>query len=295
LESRFNLYLMINLRVITLAATAFIFALLVVFAGSAFGQDNFEKALSRKMDSLLANSKDKGYADMLLPDDAPQAITVPSGFGGYGTYIFGVLGGDYPQVYHTSADLIASGGISFGDPLKAVNVAAGLNMTNIHRFSDFSGNLIVSRIVGHGSSVSAGALQLFATRTYSDSPGETFYAAFSHAVQSLPSATDGCSLLTYTIGVGNGRFYLKSPDDVVNGRGTHGTAVFGSITYEVFQHVNVSGEWDGVNLAISTGFRPFDNALSLGVGVTNLTRYSADKPDMIFSIGLPLSLNRQKE
>jgi hypothetical protein len=278
------------------AAAGFAFAVLFVFAGTAYGQDEFEKALSRKLDSLTAAVKnEKDYTDMLLPNDAPQTLTTPTGFGGYGAYVFGVLGGDYPQVYHTSADLIASGGFCVGDPLKAVNFAASLNLTDVHRLRDFSGNFIMSRIIGDGSSISAGALQVFTSKTQSDAPGQTYYVAFSHAVQSLPSETSGCSKLTYTIGIGNGRFYSKSWDDVVAGRGSHGTAVFGSVAYEVFEHVNVSAEWDGVNLAVSTGFRPFEAPFSFELGVANLTRYSGNRPDMIFSVGYPLSLSRDKE
>jgi hypothetical protein len=286
---------MIKPRAIIKAVIGFTLVVLFIFPVKAFCQDGFEKALSKKLDSLLAKDSEKDSTTMLAPNDAPQTLTIPSGYGGYGTYLFGALGGAYPQVYHTSADLIASGGMSIGNPFKAVNFAAGVNMTDVHRFRDFSGNFIVSRIIGNGSSISAGALQLFAPKSESDAPGQTYYMAFSHAVQSLPSETEGCSKLTYTIGIGNGRFYLKSPDDVAAGRGTHGTGVFGSVSYEVFDHVNIITEWSGMNLDVSTGFRPFESPLSFGLGVGNLTRYSGDKPNMLFTIGYPLALTRQKE
>ena len=267
----------------------------LISAGKAFGQDGFEKTLSRKFDSLLTRDKTQDQHDILLPNDAPQTLTTPSGFGGYGTYLFGAIGGVYPQVYTTRADLILSGGISYGDPFRIVNVAASINLTDLHRLRDFSANFIVSRVIAEGSSISAGGLQLFADKQQSDAPGETYYIAFSHAVQSLPSETEGASKLTYTIGIGNGRFYLKSPDDVAAGRGNHGTGVFANVSYEVFEHVNLIAGWSGINLAVSTGFRPFDNALSFGFGVANLTRYSADKADLIFTVGYPLALTREKE
>jgi len=116
----------------------------------------------------------------------------------------------------------------------------------------------------------------------------------SHAVQSLPSATAGGSKLTYTIGVGNGRFYLKSPKDIDAGKGRNGTAVFGGLSYKVVRHFNLIGEWDGMNLAISGGLRPFKNPLSLDIGVANITRFSADRPDLLFAIGYPLSISRKE-
>ncbi|HZY35930.1 MAG TPA: hypothetical protein VFE53_04735 [Mucilaginibacter sp.] len=269
--------------------------LFLIFGGKAFCQSDFERAMQQKTDSLLTPEKDENPEDYLVPDDAPQTTTIPSGWGGYGTYLFGGIGGVYPQVYLTRADLIAFGGACVGNPFKAVNLAVSINMTDVHRFRDFSGNFMISRVVAAGSSISVGGLQLFASEKLSDAPGQTFYFAFSHAVQSLPSQTPGASRLTYTIGIGNGRFYLKSPDDIAAGRGKNGTGVFGSVSYEVIQHVNLIAEWSGLNLGVSAGLRPFKllkMPLSFGVGATNLTRYSGDKPALIASIGLPLSLNR---
>jgi hypothetical protein len=270
----------------------FVMVLCLIFAGKAFCQDTFEKQIANKVDSLLAVDKTDVMLGRLFPNDAIQTITIPSGWGGYGTYIFGSVGGVYPQVYHTNTDLIASGGFCVGNPVKDVNFAASLNLADVHKFQDFSVNLILSRVVASGSSISAGGLQLLAGRK-SDAPNSTFYFAFSHAVQSMPSDTKESSKLTYTIGVGSGRFYFKSPDDVGAGRGKYGTAVFGGVSYEIVQHVNLIGEWSGMNLGLSAGIRPFKNPLSIGLGYTNITRYSADKSNIVFTFGYPLSLTRR--
>lgn len=270
-----------------------LFLLCSILSDRAFCQDDLEKAIARKLDSMAKPIKTSDRYTALTPNDALQSVTVPSGFGGYGSYIFGGIGGAYPQVYQTNTDLIVSGGACVGDPFKAVNVAAGINMTDVHRFRNFSGNIIVSRAIFSGSSISVGGLQLFSDRHLTDAPGYTFYFAFSHAVQSLLSAVDGASKLTYTIGAGNGRFYLKSYKDIKAGKGKHGTAVFGSVSYEVMPHANVNAEWSGMNLALTMGLRPFKNPLSIGLGVTNLTRYSSDKPSMAFTFGYPLSLSRR--
>jgi len=260
--------------------------------GSAFAQSSFEDALQKSTDSLLAPVKAKGTSDRLLPNPVLQNLVSPSGWGGFGTYVFGGIGGDYPQPYVNRPDLIAFGGVCTGNPQKAVNVAFSINLTDVHRLSDFSGNFVVSRQLFTGSSISAGALQLLASPQYSDAPGSTFYVAFSHAVQWLPSATEGCSKLTYTIGIGNGRFYDKSPDDIKAGKGTHGTAIFGSISYELIKNINFNTEWSGMNLGCSLGIKPFESPLAVGIGITNLTRYSSNKPNSLFSISYPLSVAR---
>ncbi|CAN5149084.1 hypothetical protein BH09BAC6_BH09BAC6_26200 [soil metagenome] len=280
-----------NCRSILRSVIIFSITLCLVYEGTAFCQNTFERAMAKKTDSLLAPVRDEGTE--LYPNNVLQSLTAPSGWGGYGSYIFGGVGGIYPQVYRKQADLIASAGFCVGDPVKAVNFAASVNLTDVHKLTNFSANFVLSRKLFTGSSISAGALQMFASKLRSDAPGQTYYLAFSHAVQGLPSKTPGSSKLTYTIGIGSGRFYLKSPEDIAAGKGKYGTAVFGGVSYELLQRLNLNAEWSGQNLALSLGIRPFDTPLSVGLGVANITRYSADKPNMIFTIGYPLSLNRQ--
>ncbi|MEO8884654.1 MAG: hypothetical protein ABI367_01240 [Mucilaginibacter sp.] len=245
------------------------------------------------MDSL-ANEPEKFDRQELLPNDAMQNLMTPSGWGGYGSYIFGGVGGSYPSVYTHKADLISSVGFCVGNSAKFVNVAASLNITKVRSLSDLSANFTISHKIFRASSISAGALQVLAPSQVSDAPAPTFFFAFSHSVQGIRSKTPGSSRLTYTIGIGSGRFYLKSPYDVLNGRGKYGTAVFGDVSYELIKHVNINAEWTGMNLGCSLGIRPFSgSALSIGAGVSDLTRYTSDKPSMMFSMGFPLSLNRR--
>ena len=270
----------------------FVIALCSIYRGTAFAQNEFEDALQKKTDSLLAPLKINNTRDELLPNAVLQNLISPSGWGGFGTYVFGGIGGDYPQPYRKTPDLIAFGGFCVGDPQKAVNVAVSVNVTNVHKVTDFSGDFVISRQIFTGSSISAGGLQLFASKRESDAPGSTFYFAFSHAMQWLPSATEGSSKLTYTIGIGNGRFYTKSLQDIRAGRGAHGTAIFGSISYELIKRVNFNTEWSGTNLGCSLGIKPFNSPLAIGIGVTDLTRYSGDKPNSTFVISYPLSVER---
>jgi len=261
-------------------------------SGTAFGQDTFEKQLKKKTDSLLAPVNTNQVRDELLPNNVLQNLISPSGWGGFGTYVFGGIGGDAPQPYGNTPDLITFGGFCIGNPQKIANVAVSVNMTDVHRLRDFSGNMVVSRQIFTGSSISAGGLQIFASKSQSDAPVSTFYFAFSHAIQTINSATSGSSKLTYTIGIGNGRFYTKSPLDVNAGRGGHGTAIFGSISYELIKNINFNTEWSGTNLGCSLGIKPFESALAIGVGITDLTRYSSDKINSSFVICYPLSVKR---
>jgi len=266
---------------------------LMFFAQRGFCQNQFERAIKTKMDSL-ANEPEKFTKGELVPNDAMQNLMTPSGWGGFGAYVFGGIGGVYPQVYTHKPDMIGSVGFCVGNSVKAINVAVGLNITKLRSLSDLSANFIISRKIFKASSISVGALQVLAPSQVSDAPAPTFFFAFSHSVQGVRSRTPGSSGLTYTIGIGNGRFLLKSPYDIANGKGKYGTAVFADISYEIFKRINLNAEWTGTNLGGSLGIRPFKgSALSFGVGVSDLTRYSSDKPSMMVSMGYPLSLNRR--
>ena len=273
----------------------FILVISLGFSESSFGQTRFENELRVRINSLSKPNPVMNETRKLYPNNVSQGIMVPSGWGGYGTYLFGFVGGAYPEVYtKNKLDMIAAAGLSFGDPEKFLNFAANINMGSLRRFTDFSANISASRSISGGvSSVTVGGIQLFASAA-SDAPQPTFFIAFSHAVQGIPSRTPGCSKISYTIGVGNGRFLTKSGDDIADGKGRYGTAVFAGISYEVLRNVNLNAEWSGMNLALSAGISPFKNPLSFGIGINDITGYSSNKLNMIFSIGYPLSLSRNK-
>jgi hypothetical protein len=273
--------------------TIFFAAILMLCSNISFGQNAFEYVLAKKLDSL-AKAKAIYASNELLPNDAMKSVMTPTGFGGFGTYVFGGIGGVYPAVYTNKGDLVSSVGFCVGNSERLFNFAASTNITKVTSLSDISVNLILSRKLFTGTSMSVGGLQLFAHSVQSDAPGGTYYAAISHALQGVRSKSPGYSALSFTIGFGNGRFIQKSPYDVAAGRGSRGTGVFGNISYELFKRVNVIAEWTGLNLGFSTGIRPFKaSPFSIGIGVSDLTRYSSDKPSMMFSMGYPLSLSRR--
>jgi hypothetical protein len=263
-------------------------------------QNVFESGLKLKMDSIINdNGVAKAAYQALLPNNSVQSIMTPSGWGGgNSTYIFGVIGGVFPALYTDpqKGDLIAAVGISGGNPAKYVNVSASLNITRVSELRDLSANIILSRQIFRGSSISVGGLQLFASPSVSDAPDATFYIAYSHASQTVRSRTTGYSGLGYTIGYGVGRFLYKSPQDILNGKGKFGTGFFANVSYEIFRQVNLNAEWSGLNLGFSSGVRPIrGSALTFGFGVYNLTKYSGDRIQYMGSLGLPIVLGRRLE
>jgi|GEM_PF-737847 len=271
-----------------------------LWCGRAKGQNGFEQALRLKIDSLISErARVSSKSDILLPNNSVQSIMTPTGWGGgNSTYIFGVVGGVYPALYTTpnKADLAAAVGLSTGNSSKIVNLSLSLNITRVSELRDMSANIVLSRQILKGSSVSVGALQLFASPKVSDAPEASYYIAFSHAAQGIRSRTNGYSGLSYTIGYGTGRFLHMSPMDIFKGKGKYGTGFFANVSYEIIRQININAEWSGMNLGFSSGVRPIrGSALTFGFGVFNLTNYSGDRVQYMGSLGIPILLDKKIE
>ncbi|RYZ31754.1 MAG: hypothetical protein EOP49_38505 [Sphingobacteriales bacterium] len=143
-----------------------------------------------------------------MPNSSLQSIMTPSGWGANGSYAFGVVGGVYPALYTQLADMMGAVGLCFGNSAKFLNVSVSANIGRLSEFKDYSYNVILSRKIFKASSISVGGMQLFSDASISDSPAGTFYIAFSHSSQTMATKTPGYSPLTWTVGVGNGRFLL---------------------------------------------------------------------------------------
>lgn len=280
----------------------YIYTLLFVlfFATSLHGQNKFDESIQQKMDAFTdENLLFPQYFNIILPSNNLQSVSTPSGWGGgNNAYFFAVLGGIFPALYSDpeKADLISTTGFSVGNPVKYVNVSASMNITRVSELRDFSANLLISKQIFRGSSISVGGLQLFASKSVSDAPDPTFYVAFSHAVQGVKSEIEGYSALGYTIGFGTGRFLHKSPQDVINGKGKFGTGIFASVSYEVINRLNLNAEWSGLNLGFSLGVRPVkQSAVTMGFGVQNLTKFSGDRVTFLALVGVPIFLKKNKE
>ena len=225
-----------------------------------------------------------GSGTELFPNGSYRSVLTPTGWGGYSTYVFGVLGGTFPQIYHDKPDLAAAVGLGTGNSYKKVGLVGMLNINDVSGVDNLSYSFVASKHIAKGSSISLGGLHLFRNHQKSDSKA-SYYVAYSHAVQSIPSKNAGFARLVYTIGAGSGRFYKKSEDDIQSGKGTNGTALFGNISYEIFKNGNLIVEWTGLNLGGAIAWRPSYKLPALVVGVADLTRNSGDKARLVLSIG----------
>lgn len=213
-----------------------------------------------------------------------KSILTPTGWGGNSTYFFGSAGGTFPQPYSNNPDLAGGAGFGTGNSFKAVSIACIINVNDVSGFKNFSGSFLVSRYLGKGSSISVGGLHLFANPIKSDA-GSSYYFVFSHTVQSLPSNFSQASRLSYSVGVGTGRFLNKSDKDKRSGKGNKGTAFFSNLSYELFENFNVNAEWTGLNFGVGTSWRPSYKLPAITIGITDITRFSGNKVRFVCAVG----------
>ncbi len=228
-------------------------------------------------------------APIYQPNSNGKSLTTPTAWGASNNVIFMGAGVTIPSPYSKSSDGAAVLGAGIGDPAKNLGFQFYVTSLDLSDWVRYSASFHLFRDLGDASSIGVGVQNVMITGR-SDT-GKSYYVVYSKGVQSNPfiNEASGDSKLTYSIGVGSGIFGKKSPEDIIHGKGPHGTYVFGNIAYEVAQFFNVISDWNGLNLnaGLSKTFKVPDSDLPIGVtvGVADLTGYSGDGARLIVSLG----------
>ncbi len=260
----------------------------------AFALNSFAQEPGQLEQNKITGFSEQKYDSDLFPNCSVKSIMTPTAWGSNSTFVFGSVGGTFPQPYRTTSDLAANVGFGAGDPFRFVSVVGILNVNDVSKVKNFSGSFLASRYLGKGSSISVGALNLFFDPKLSDA-GSSYYFVVSHAVQTLPSKSGQASRLTYSIGAGSGRFYDKSDRDKLNGKGVHGTAIFSNVSYEILKNLNLNAEWTGLNLGFGTAWRPTNKLPALAIGVTDVTGSSSDRLRLVCGFGHAFIFNKKSK
>ncbi|MBU6325400.1 MAG: hypothetical protein KJS92_07920 [Bacteroidetes bacterium] len=249
--------------------------------------------------SLEASSDSSSHrkAPPLPPGQTARGFLTPSGWGSSQSMVYGYLAGTFPQVYSNKSDLLAGLGVALGDTCHALGFRAALNVNDVSEMDQYSANFILSHRFNKGSSISAGVLHLGANRALADA-APTYYVAFSHAVRWFRSALPGVAGLSYTLGIGNGRFYTMSARDRELGRWQHGTAIFGSVSAGITRNLVITAEWTGHNVCISSNWKPYIpmrlpfRMPSISIGLADPFRFTGAHPRLVASLayGFPIPI-----
>lgn len=232
----------------------------------------------------------------VLPNSHAKSLTTPSGWGAaYGTFYAGVSGTtDTPYAKDDAMDGGAAIGLGVWDPVEYVGVQVTLINLDITEWNNYGMNVHVHRFLGCANSVAVGVENIRLTENDGDAE-ESYYAVFSQGVVCDPFINEKTlrTRLHFSVGIGSGRYSEKSPLDIADGKGKYGTAVFGNVSYELFDSFNLVTEWNGVNLNVGAG-KTFhldeDVPLIILGGVGDLTDNSGDGARLFGGIGIAMPL-----
>ncbi|MBV5302747.1 MAG: hypothetical protein JZU70_00855 [Chlorobium sp.] len=244
---------------------------------------------------LALHAPDAGAATSSVlisrPNSHGKSLTTPVAWGAANNVVFMGVGGTAPSPYSSKSDGAAVVGVGIGDP-KELGVQVSLISLDISSWTEYSTSLHLFRDLGNGDAIGVGVENVMLTN--GGDADESFYVVYSSGVQdeSVVNKATKSTKLHYSIGAGTGRFRDKSAEDIRDGKGDHGTYVFGNIAYEVAQSFNVITDWNGLNLnaGVSKSFSIGNIPFGVTVGLADLTKNSGDGVRLIGAAGFGFKL-----
>ncbi|MEI6946702.1 hypothetical protein V9K67_05825 [Paraflavisolibacter sp. H34] len=225
-------------------------------------------------------------AGMICSDEVKAGpVLSPTGWGSTESFAFISGGGSPRQLYGTRPNYAFVAGVGLGDARKLVSLMGIANFNDASQpGKSMSYSIVASRSLKRWGSISAGALHLFSDTAVSDGM-HSFYFAYSNTFKKLPRLSLDHPRLTFTVGVGSGAFYKRSPADIRQVKSRYGTGLFANLSYELIRRVHLTAEWTGMNLALTGMVRLPEFWPCLFAGVADLTHYSGDRPTCVFGVG----------
>ncbi len=231
----------------------------------------------------------------VYPNDHGKSLTTPVAWGaGYGSIYFGVGFTSRVPYRHGPAfsknvgDGAYAMGFGIGNPVDNVGLQTTLTQYDLSAENVWGMSFQLSRYLSSSKAIAVGTQEVMLSK--GENIDRSYYFVYSQAVESKPfiNTTTGKSKLHYSIGVGNGIYGNKQSDDIITGKGEHGTYVFGNLAYELFNEFNVVTDWNGINWnagIAKTFFLSKSIPLIITAGAADLTSNSGDGARMIVGVG----------
>ncbi|MEI7934513.1 MAG: hypothetical protein WCH30_05600 [Chlorobiaceae bacterium] len=245
---------------------------------------------------LSLHSPDAGAAQTsvttYMPNNHGKSITTPVAWGAYNNVVFLGAGGTVPSPYTTKNDGAAVLGVGLGDPVENIGVQASLISIDISEWKEYSSAFHLFRELGNADAIGVGVENVMLTS--GGDADKSFYVVYSRGLQyeSVLNKDIKTTKLHYSVGAGTGRFGDKSPQDIADGKGRHGTYIFGNLAYEVADSFNIVTDWNGLNLnaGVSKSFTISNVPFAVTAGLADLTRNSGDGVRFVFAGGFGFKL-----
>jgi len=234
-----------------------------------------------------------------------QGLMVPGGTGAWGNMIYGGVGLTTPQAYYDKypgidkTKMLGSFGVGLGDPVKLLGFQIGSSMMDISQHDMYNLGLKVHKYFGEGLSVAVGIEDLFTfgSSTQASSGYSSEYIALTKDLRYNFVPQSIMSKVSYSLGVGVGRFSELSQYDVKDKNRKNGTYVFGGLQYHIDKRFSLHADWTGTNLDAGLSFNSFVEKVPFTIilGAADLTPYSGNGVRFIGAVGFAYQIKDNRD
>jgi hypothetical protein len=143
--------------------------------------------------------------------------------------------------------------------------------------------LQVHRALNDVTAIAVGAENLFMINGDESDAGRSVYGVISRLFPLKAEPTDPFSLITATLGIGNGRF--RSETDIFKDRETIG--VFGALSLHIARPIAAIADWSGQDLGVGLSLAPFARfPIVITPALVDITDNAGDGTRFIIGIGI---------
>lgn len=236
-------------------------------------------------------------AIVLLQDTVySQGILAPGGTGAWGNMVYGGFALTSPQPYSRKnntqeTDVVAAFGVGLGNPVKGLGFQLGSNMLDVSEQDLYNFGVKVHRYFGKGISAGVGIENLFDFGTGTEDQSVNYASPYVAITKNcVYTAAPGTMLskLSYSVGVGFGRFSKLSPSDEIEHDRKNGTYVFGGIQYKFWKRLSLHADWSGQNLTTGISINSFVEKIPFTIilAASDLTSYTGDGVRFVGAFGM---------
>ncbi|HEX6558835.1 MAG TPA: hypothetical protein VF021_05215 [Longimicrobiales bacterium] len=214
------------------------------------------------------------------------SVSSPTALGAEGGTVYLGVGYQERTRYWTDDDGAVVAGIGVGDAREKVGLEVNATSYSTVRrgFFDRVGfGAQLHRYVNEETALAFGAENLFMINGDKSDVGRSYYAVITQLFALKADPVEPFSLITASLGVGNGRF--RTEKDVFADRSTVG--VFGALSVHVIRPVAAIADWTGQDLALGLSVAPFERfPLVITPAFMDVTRNAGDGARFVIAAGV---------
>jgi hypothetical protein len=219
------------------------------------------------------------------------SISSPTALGADGGTMYAGVGYQERTRYHSHDDGMAVVGVGVGDARQYVGLEmAAVTYSTVRSgwFDRIGFDAVLHRYINSETAIAVGAENLFMINGDESDTELSYYGVVTHLFTLRRDPTVPFSVITASVGLGNGRF--RTEDDFLADR--ERVNVFGSLSVHVIRPIAAIADWTGQDLALGLSIAPFERfPLVVTPAFVDVTRTAGDGARFVVGVGVGYRLS----